>query len=102
MIKRNLFFDNLRRKEKTQSAIAVQSEADKSTTDCNSAAQRGVQRTAEQAAAQENAFYSRNYGRVEPNRIPESGAWWRTRQAELMALSDDSERGMMTGMITST
>ena len=46
--------------------------------------------------------YAELFGRIEPRTIPESGAWWRSRQAELMAISDEHENGLMTGMVTST
>ena len=42
------------------------------------------------------------FGRVDPKNIPESGAWWKARQTELMAISDDHEMGLMTGMVTIT
>ena len=46
--------------------------------------------------------YARLFGRVDPRHIPESGGWWKARQTQLMAISDDHELGLMTGMITST
>jgi hypothetical protein len=46
--------------------------------------------------------YARLFGRVDPRHIPESTAWWHSRQAELLAISDEHELGMMTGMVTTT
>ena len=46
--------------------------------------------------------YAMLFGRVDPKHIPESGAWWETRQTDLMAISDDHEMGLMTGMVTIT
>ena len=46
--------------------------------------------------------YDLLFGRVDPNHIPESGGWWKARQTELMAISDDHELGLMTGMVTVT
>ena len=46
--------------------------------------------------------YEMLFGRAEPRHIPESNAWWRSRQTELMAISDDHELGLMTGMVTIT
>ena len=72
---------------------------------------RGVKRKADGAelpptSGTEDARPSDNYamlfGRVDPRHIPESSGWWRSRQTELMAISDEHELGLMTGMITST
>ena len=46
--------------------------------------------------------YEMLFGRVDPKHIPESGGWWKTRQTELMAISDDHELGLMTGMVAIT
>ena len=37
-----------------------------------------------------------------PKDIPESSAWWHSRQAELLAIADDHELGIMSGMATIT
>ena len=42
------------------------------------------------------------FGRTEPANIPESGAWWRRRQADLRAMSEPFERGTFAGMMTIT
>ena len=42
------------------------------------------------------------FGRTDPSSIPESGAWWRQRQAELLAISEPHELGMFSGMMTIT
>ena len=42
------------------------------------------------------------FGRVVPNRIPESWFWWKTRQTELVVVSDDHELGQVTSMVTIT
>ena len=52
------------------------------------------------APARDN--YTTLFGRVDPRHIPESSGWWHSRQAELMAISDDHELGLMSGMVTST
>ena len=41
-------------------------------------------------------------GRVDPKHIPEGGSWWKARQTELMAVSDDHELGQMTSMVAIT
>ena len=46
--------------------------------------------------------YAMLFGRVDPKHIPESGSWWKARQTELMAVSDDHELGQMTSMVTVT
>ena len=46
--------------------------------------------------------YAELFSRVEPRHIPESRAWWQRQQTELMSISDDSEYGLMTSMVTST
>ena len=42
------------------------------------------------------------FGRVDPTHIPENGSWWKTRQTELMAVSDDHKFGQMTSMVVVT
>ena len=72
--------------------------------------QRGRRKRArEQAGAEEQRedavegnVYSYLFGRVEPRNIPESGAWWKQRQGELLALSAPHELGIMSGMATLT
>ncbi len=71
---------------------------------------RGTKRSAAEALLPDGAaepaatkdHYAELFGRVEPGHIPESGAWWRGRQTELMSISADREYGLMTGMVTST
>ena len=46
--------------------------------------------------------YAMLFGRVDPRHIPESGSWWKTRQTEVMVVSDDRELGQMTSMVTVT
>ena len=60
-------------------------------------AERGTKRKREDG---QQDHYARLFGRVDPRHIPESTAWWRARQAELMAISDDEELGLMTGMVS--
>ena len=72
---------------------------------------RGQKRTATEAALPPDARedeefvrdrYAELFGRTEPRHIPEISAWWKSKQSELMAISDDHELGLMTGMVTIT
>ena len=56
----------------------------------------------EGGAARPQDNYAMLFGRVDPRHIPESASWWQARQTELMAIPDDHELGMMTGMVTVT
>ena len=58
--------------------------------------------TPQDAAGTVRDNYAVLFGRVEPRHIPESSAWWKARQTELMSISDEHELGLMTGMVTST
>ena len=39
---------------------------------------------------------------MEPSHIPESRGWWDTVRRDLYAITEDHEKGMMTGMVTLT
>ena len=56
----------------------------------------------EKTLPRERDAYAMLFGRVDPRHIPESGPWRKTRQAELMGVSDDHELGQMTSMVTVT
>ena len=42
------------------------------------------------------------FGNTVPARIPESSAWWDRERKNLYAITEDHEKGMMTGMVTLT
>ena len=46
--------------------------------------------------------FTRIFGSAQPADIPETTAWWRRRQGELFAMSDDGEMGLMQCMVTIT
>ena len=46
--------------------------------------------------------FSHLFGRIEPRNIPESGAWWRSRQRELLAICQPHELEIMSGMVRIT
>ena len=89
MIKNDLYFAERARKSAT--TIAVQTTEP---TEQDQGDRHDVARSSEN--------YARLFGRVDPRQIPESGGGWKARRTELMAISDEHELGLMTGMITST
>ena len=42
------------------------------------------------------------FGHAEPSHIPESRGWWDRERKNLYAITEDHEKGMMTGMVTLT
>ena len=42
------------------------------------------------------------FGHTEPSHVPESRGWWEMQRKNLFAITEDHEKGMMTGMVTLT
>ena len=114
LIKNDLYFKERRRRavssaeQDSPSATAAASGAgtpiSAPTGPSDALTKRGKKRSASAAELGERPpdQYARLFGRVEPRNIPESSAWWHSRQAELISITEDHELGIMTGMITMT
>ena len=109
LIKNDLYFRE--RKRKKNLATSMVDSAGAGLQGSSGAQGGGVKRSAAEAGfatapAQRESAKADNYailfGRVEPRHIPESTGWFRTREAELTAITDDHECGHMTGMVTQT
>ena len=46
--------------------------------------------------------YRRYFGTIIPAYLVESSEWWKRQSRDLLAMSDDSEMGLMTTMVTIT
>ena len=104
LIKNDLYFRHQGRLRKTnRTACPAGSDVGRPTTGKRTASAAGISDSAarsEDGVKQDN--YDMLFGRVDPKHIPESCGWWKARQTELMAISDDHELGLMTGMVTVT
>ena len=98
LIKNDLYFRQLKRQ-------SIQTVPEDPATTTAATKNKQTKRTALEAGFEHDAredVYGKLFGRVEPREVPESGAWWRQRQAELMAISEPHELDIFAGMVTIT
>ena len=103
VIKNDLYFRQLKRCGTLDNAD--KQDANKTTTQTNPdpLKARGHKRKIDEVEGEGSQdVYGKLFGRVDDRSIPESAAWWRSRQAELMAISAAHEKGSFTGMVTLT
>ena len=107
MIKNDLFFREKTRKKRCQGVSHTPTTDAGQSHGTEAVPDSGKKRKAAEAGMAEEPEMRKDniaelFGRTDTRHIPESSAWWKQRQVELMSISDDHEYGLMTSMVTTT